>query len=378
METTKLGYPYFSWSLTKYVLRDVILSFFSGTAVFLGIFLLFQAVRLMEFVVMHQVALLDIAKLCIAMGLSFLPLAAPVAFLFAVLMAISRANSEGEILALQANGISLKQVFAPLGVFSILLSLGVLYASLYTVPRGNRSFELLYTRLGNEKIISTLKPGVFTEGFYGLVLFTEHIVPLKNELKKVFLYDRREEAHPLSITAQAGILKTQLDKGLVTLRLTNGSIHMENPDGELETAQQKIDFDVYDINLEVGEKGEAWRAYSPPSYDLPQLNQRIAETVHDVPTHRQLLVEYHRRFSMAFSCVVFAAMGFAIAILSHRGIRSSAILLCMCVALAFWLCYLGANALAVAGWVPPWLGIWAPNFFFLGVAYFTYRRYVGG
>lgn len=377
MKSPQSNHSFFSWYLTKYILLDVIFSFISGTTIFLGILLLFQAVRLMEFVVMHQVALLDIGKLCLAMGLSFVPLAAPIAFLFAVLMAISRANSEGEILALQANGISLKQAFAPLAIFSFFLSLLVLYASLYTVPRGNRSFELLYTRLANERVISTLKPGVFTEGFYGLVLFTEHIVPLKNELKRVFLYDRREEGHPLSITAQAGILKTQLEKGMITLRLTNGSIHMENPGGETDAIQQKIDFDVYDINLEIGEKGEAWRAYSPPSYDLPQLNQRIAETVHDIPTHRQLQVEYHRRFSMAFSCIVFAAMGFAIAILSQRGIRSSAILLCLVVALAYWMCYLGVNALAVAGWVPPWLGIWAPNFFFLGVAYFTYRRYQG-
>jgi lipopolysaccharide export system permease protein len=367
--------PFLSWYLTRYVSQEILMSFLGGTSVALLIMLLFQAVRLMEFVVVHQVGLLDVGKLCVFMGMSFLPLAAPIAFLFAVMMGISRANSEGEILALQVNGISLRQIFTPIGLFSIVVFVGVLYTSLYTVPKGNRSFELLYSKLGNERVISTLKPGVFTEGFYGLVLFTEHIVPLKNELKRIFLYDRREEAHPLAITAQAGILKNQMEKGMLTLRLTDGSIHMENPQGEMDSVQQKIDFDVYDINLELGEQGDSWRAYSPPSYDLTQLTQRIQETVHDVPQHRQLLVEYHRRFSMAFSVIVFALLGFSIGILSQRGIRSSALVLCMVVALGYWMSYLGANALAVAGWVPAWLGIWSPNVVFTGVAALCYRRY---
>ncbi len=368
--------PLFSWHLTKYLSREVLFSFLSGTTIFLLIMLMFQAVRLMEFVVMHQVALADVGRLCFYLGLSFLPLAMPIAFLFAVLMGISRANSEGEILALQVTGISLRQIFAPVAAFSFFISLICLYLSLYTVPQGNRLFELLYTRLGNERVIAALKPGVFTESFYGLVLLTEHIVPLKNELKQVFIYDNRDDTHPLAITAAAGILKSQPEKGMLTLRLTKGSIHVENT--QVEGVQQKIDFDVYDINLELGEQGEAWRAYSPPSYNFPQLRQRITETIPDPPQHRQLLVEYHRRFSMAFSCVVFGALGFFIGILSQRGIRSSAIMLCMGVAVGYWTFYIGANALAVSGWIPPWLGIWLPNFIFLGVARFCYRRYVGG
>ncbi len=375
MDRLELKRPFLSWYLTRYVAQEILMSFLTGTTLFLLIMLLFQAVRLMEFVVVHQVAMRDVGRLSLYLGLSFLPLATPIAFLFAVVMGVSRANSEGEILALQVNGISLRQVFTPLAFFSVFLSGVVLYASLYTVPQGNRSFELLYTKLGNERVISTLKPGVFTDGFYGLVLFTEHIVPLKNELKRVFLYDRREDAHPLAITAQAGILKSQPEKGLLTLRLTDGSIHLENPGLEATAVQQKIDFDVYDINLELGAQGEAWRAYSPPSYNLPQLVQRIKETTHDAPQYRQLLVEYHRRFSMAFSVIVFACLGFSIGILSQRGVRSSAIVLCLVVALGYWTSYLVASALAVAGTIPAWLGIWSPNVAFLGVAYYCFRRY---
>jgi lipopolysaccharide export system permease protein len=330
---------------------------------------------LTEFIVIHQVSLWNVAKISIFLMLSFLPIAVPIAFLFSVLMGISRANSEGEILALQVNGISLIQIYSPLLIFSFFVTGFCLYTSLYTVPHGNRQFELLITKLRGEKVMSAVKPGVFVQGFYGLVLFAEQIMPLRNEMRRVFIWDEREEKHPLFIAAKSGIMRTSPEKGVLTLRLSTGTIHMDPKDKD--DVLQLIDYGVYDINLDLAESGDGWRDYSPPSYTYPQLKQRLKETVHDIPTYRTLLVEKHRRISLSFSCLVFSALGFFIGILSQRGIRSTAIVLCMFVALVYWISYIAANALALSGHVPPWLGIWTPNFLFAGVAYLCYRRYRG-
>lgn len=358
--------------MTKYLAKEVLFSFLSGTTIFLLIMLMFQAIRLSEFVVVHQVAMIDVGRLSIFLMLSFLPIAVPIAFLFSVLMGISRANSEGELLALQANGFSVGQIYFPLGLFSIVVTAFCLYTSLYTVPQGNRSFELLITKLGNERVMAALKPGVFLE-FYGMTVFAEHIVPVRKELKRIFLYDEREEAHPLAITAQAGILRESPEKGLLTFRLSNGSIYIDKkqPGG----IQQKIDFDVYDINLNVSERGDSWRDYSPPSFNFSQLRQRLKETIHDPPAHRQLQVETHRRFALSFSCLVFSALGFFIGALATRGIRSTAIILCLLVAVVYWLAYVAANALAMGGVVWPWVGLWTPNVLFGIVAVLLYYRY---
>lgn len=366
-------YRPFTYQLSKYLFREVGMGFLTGTTLFLLIMLMFQAIRLSDFIVVHQVSLRDVGRLSVFLMLSFLPIAVPVAFLFSVIMGISRANSEGEILALQTSGIGLGQIFAPLGVFSLGVTAICLYTALYTVPGGNRSFELLITKLGNERVMSALKPGVFVEGFFGLTLFAEHIVPARNEMSRVFIYDEREGGHPLAITANAGILRSRPEEGSLTLRLTDGTIHV---DQKLpQPILQKIDFKVYDINLEMAASADGWRAYSPPSYSYPQLKQRILETQPDPPTHRQLLVELHRRFSLSFACLVFAALGFSMGITSQRGVRSTSVLFCLLVGVVYWLSYLAANALASAGKVPPWLGIWAPNFIFGGMALFIYRRY---
>lgn len=364
---------FFSWYLTKYVTKEVLFTFVAGTTLFLLILLTFQAIRLSDFVVVHQVALRDVGRLSLYLMLSFLPIAIPIAFLFAILMGISRANSEGEILALEVTGISRLQIYLPIGALSLLVSALCLYTALYLVPNGNRAFELLITRLGNERVMAALKPGVFAEGFYGLELFAEQIVPVRNEMKKVFIYDERDEANPLAITAQAGRLKSEPEKGLLTLRLTNGAIHVEKRTDM--GIQQQILFDVYDINLELRPAGDSWRAFSPPSFTYPHLLKRLEETEHDLPQHRQLQVELHRRFAMAFACFVFGALGFFIGTYSQRGLRSTAIILCIFVGVIYWLAHIVANALAVSGSVLPWLGVWLPNILFLAVSYLLYRRY---
>jgi lipopolysaccharide export system permease protein len=219
--------------------------------------------------------------------------------------------------------------------------------------------------------MSALKPGIFS-GFHGLVLFAEQVIPLKNEMKRIFIYDERDEKHPLAITAQVGILRNLPQQDNLTLRLSEGTIHVDQK--KESRILQKIDFDVYDINLEIAHRSDLWRDYSPPSYNYPQLKQRLAETVHDVPLNRQLQVELHRRFSLSFACVVFAGLGFFIGVLSQRGVRSTAIIICLVVGLLYWLSYISSNALAISGWIWPWLGIWIPNLLFGLLAYLCYYR----
>ena len=74
---------------------------------------------------------------------------------------------------------------------------------------------------------------------------------------------------------------------------------------------------------------------------------------------------------------MFAVLGFFIGTMSHRGIRSTAVILCLVVALVYWLAYVGANALALTGWVAPWAGVWAPNIVFGLLGLWMYRKQLG-
>lgn len=364
----------FSPHLFTFVLKEIVPTFVLGTGIFLFIMLMFQAIRLSEFLMVHQVGLVQLARISGYLLLSFLPIAVPIAFLFSVLMGTSRIQSEGEVLALQASGIGLRQLYLPYFLLALLVTAICTYWALFTVPRGNRAFELMITKVSGEKVISQMRPGVFQEGFFGLVILAESITPLKNEMRKVFIYDQRDENQPVAISAKAGLLRSDPQgEHQLTLRLSDGAIYLEQLDPK--APQKKIEFDVYDINLDVGTPAGGWRDYSPPSYNFQQLKQRLREIKPDTPAYRQLLVETHRRFSLSFACLVFSGLGFAIGLISQRGIRSTAVILCLLLATIYWLSYIGANSYALTGGWAPWVGVWAPNFVFAFLSWWLYARF---
>lgn len=361
---------YFSFYMSKYLFLEVFISFIVGTSIFSIILLMMQGIRLSEFMVVHQVSLWNCAKLFFSMFVSFFPITLPIGFLFSVLIGLSRANAESEIIALQSSGISLKQIYFPIFIFSVFMSFFCTYIALFTVPKGNRSFELLISKLGSEHIISQLRPGVF-ENFFGMTLLAENVLPIQSELKKIFIYDERDEFSPLAITAQEGILKSNVEGGFLTLRLTNGQIQIDSKIEKIEL--QRINFQVYDINLKLPESGGGWRDYSLPSLDYYQLKEKLELTKHDPPQHRNLQIEYHRRFTLSFACIILSFLGFSISLLAHKGIRGAALVICIVVTVLYWLAYISVNAFSASGWITPWIGLWIPNIFFLFVAYLFYR-----
>ena len=87
-----------------YVVTEVIGPFFGWLVFFIFIFLMFQALRLAEFFIVHGVSAWTLGKMTMLLSLSFLPVALPVSFLIAVLTAFGRLSSDSELVAMKANG----------------------------------------------------------------------------------------------------------------------------------------------------------------------------------------------------------------------------------------------------------------------------------
>ncbi len=358
--------------LYRFTWGEIVPSFLMGTSLFLMILLMAQAIRLSEFLVSNQVNFKDIFLLCWYLMWSLVGTVIPVAYLFSVLIGISRAHSEGETTALQVSGVSLVQAFGPVAVLSLIVTLVSVYFSMYPVPHGNRKFELMITRLQQEKVMEALKPGVFINGFHGLTLYAEQVIPAKNEMRRVFLFDDREETHPMAITAKKAVILSNPYEGLLLLRLSDGSVYEDTK--SVDEDLLRIDFEVHDINLSHAPLGEAWREYSPLSFNYHQIKKRLIEIEGDPVGSRSLQVEFHRRVSLGFSCFIFGALGFFLSLLSQKGVRGGAILFCTVAGIFYWLFLVAANAIAVRGWGAPWVVVWIPNLIFAVVAFLAYRR----
>jgi lipopolysaccharide export system permease protein len=348
--------------------------FFMGVLIFVFILLMFQALRLTEFVLIHGVKVETVFRMMMYLSVSMLPVILPMSLLFSVLLTYTRLSQDSEIVALKTLGLSMRHLVFPalvLGVIGCILSAET---SFFLGPWGNRQFEVLIHDLGRQKMAATLKEGVFSEGFFDLVVYANKVDSKVGKLQKVFIYDERDPRAPVTIIAREGKLEQENSATGQSARLVlmNGNIHRAH-----EATYTKVDFGTYSINLfDAYELSE--RKKSMPSLTLPELRDELLRTNLEPIERRKLQIEYHRRWSLSIACLIFAILGVGLGTTTNRRLaKASGFLMCLGVIVSYWVLYVTAQNTATNGWAPPWLTLWLVNFVFLALGLLSLRRREG-
>ncbi len=340
--------------------------FLMGVFLFTFIILMFQSFRLTEYVIVHGASVSIIMEILLYLGISFLPVILPMSLLFAVLITYGRLSADSEIVALKALGLNIYHLTLPAIVFGLLVSAASFQTSYYIAPWGNRQMEVLLHQLGQTKPGASIKGGVFSEGFFDMVVYANEVKSKENLLKKVFIYDERNAASPMTIIAREGkiIQEASLLGQKAFLRLFDGNIHRTQD--ELYT---KVDFKTFDINLYEPIKHTEKRK-TPLSYNLVDLNKALkTKNKFEANFFKKLEIEYYRRTSLAITCLVFALLGVGLGTTTNkRSGKSSGFVVSIGVVVGFWVIYAGMESLAKSGALPVTVAMWVGNMVFITLA----------
>jgi lipopolysaccharide export system permease protein len=349
----------------RYIFFETLPAFLMGVLVFIFILLMFQALRLTEFVLVHGVSAKTVAELMLYLSVSFLPVILPMSLLFSVLLTYSRLSNDSEIVALKSLGLSMGQLTIPAIGLALAATLMSAQTSFYLGPWGNRRFEVLINDLGQQKVGATIKDGVFSEGFFDLVVYANKVDSKAGILSDVFIYDERDSKAPITIIAKEGqLIREKTPAGLsALLRLNNGNVHRTH-----QNTYTKVDFATYDINL-FDPHSFAEKKKSPPSMTLDELNTELDRDDLSTKDRRKLQVEYHRRWSLSFACLIFALLGVGLGtVTNRRAARGGGFVICLVALITYWILYVSAEGLARSGALPAAVGLWLVNAIFLAVA----------
>ncbi len=355
-----------------YILSEMLPSFILGNVVFLFILLMFQVLRLSDFVINRGVPITLLLQMVMYLMISFLPACIPISLLFSILLTLGRMSSDSEIVALKAAGLNLWHILLPTVLFSASVAIFSAYISFFAAPWGNRAFELLITRLGNAKAAANLQEGTFAEGFFDLVFYAGKVNSKQGTLKNVFIYDERDGENPIAIIASEGKLleaDPQFPGKGVTVRLINGNIHKSN-----EKNYAKVDFKTYDISLS-NTSADTIREKSPPSLTYDDIVKGIKDKAVVGADRLVLKVELHKRWAIAAACLVFGLLGVGTGtVTNRRAVRASGLVVSLLIMLSYWILFITGDSLAHNGTVPPWIAMWFANVLFSGVGVWTFRR----
>lgn len=334
--------------------------FLATLVVLAAIFLMTQMLDLTDLVVNHHVGA-GAVGLLLLYGMPFLlQFVLPMATMMGVLLAFLRLSSDNEVVALKSAGASLYQLLPAVLIFC-LLTMGLTAAvSVKGLPWGRRAASDLVIDVARKNIELGVRERTFNDTFKRVVLYVNEVDEKTRRLRHVFIEDRRRKGIVLTIVAEEGELLSNPGHTVWQLRLKNGMADQVDVAGE---TVYTLHFDTYDFRVDLS---SVLAARQPGDLDeeemtLAQLRDFLESREKRDDRYYLALLEWHKKFSMPFACVVLGILGIPLGIVSRSARRSFGVGLGLCFFLLYYLLLSAGWVFGESGVYPPLAGMWVPN-----------------
>ena len=338
------------------------------------VFLMFQVVRLADYFINHGAGITLLTKLTIYLSAAFLPVVMPISFLVATLVGFGRLSADSEIVACKAAGISLLRMYVPIAFLSAIVAAMVFYLTYFYIPWGNREFKKTIVKLGNTKVVSNLREGTFTEGFFDLLVYADKVDVDQNKMRGVFIFDERDNKNPMAVLSKDGqviSLKTESELGSAAiLKLNDGSIHRSDI---ARNYYEKIDFKEYRLMLKV-EEGRVDEIKYAKTLDADELISQMKKYEGDYQRYQEYAIEFWKRIALAIAPLLFGVLGVGLGVVRMRSVKSNAIFVAFLVVIVYWGLNIMGASLAEKGTISPFLAMQLPNLSVLPFAIISFKR----
>jgi lipopolysaccharide export system permease protein len=366
------------WILGRYLARETVQYTLLGLVVFSMILVSQNALRVLTDIPAEVRPrfgdLLSILALLVPIMVAY---AVPVAFLFGVLLAMSRLASEEEIAGMRSCGVSLAQICSPVVLLGVGVSLLTAYLILQVEPSARRQEQALLRRLAANYV--QIEPGRF-HSFKRRVVYVR-ARDVQGRLDGVMIWDQTDRRNGFSVFAEKGDFYFDAETAEMRFDLENGDLHLEpsqlEPDRYRRIAFQGLEYS-FDLSDHLAADLETRH---PRDMNLGELRDgarrlRAGEEARELRVRdpARYDVQVHRRLALPAAPIFFAMLGVPLGIRRARGARSFSALLCVVIVFAYYVLLTVAEFLGVEVGVPAVLAMWLPNLAFGLVALWLLRR----
>jgi lipopolysaccharide export system permease protein len=346
--------------LDRYILRELLVPFVLGLAVFTSILLIIRVLKLVEMVVNRGVPIGQILTLFSYILPAFLEVTVPMALLLAILVAFGRMSSDSEIVALRAAGVGLLRLLIPVAAFAVVVAVLTLGLSMFARPWGNSMLHTGLYEIIRTRAVAGIKPRVFSDEFSGLVIYVDRVQPATDDLEGILISDTRDPSMHNTVYAESGRVFSNENHRALTLRLENGGIYSAGQNGQ---DYQDTRFATYDITLDLDAALSQLRNRSKDATEMTLTELHAAVETKAAQGDPALVerVEIQRKFSIPFACLVFAALGVPLGIQPSRSVHSRGFSMSLLLIFIYYLLLTFGQNLGERGALPPGLAVWIPN-----------------
>ncbi len=359
--------------LYSYLATEMLAPFFASFVVMNCVFFLVKLIPFLNVVLELEISFADFLRLFCYLFPNMFLYSIPMAAMMGVIISFTRLSAEAEILAFKASGISLYQMLPPVILVSLCIGLLTSFFSVSLIPKSEVAMKQLMFQLAKEKIDKGIKENQFTEALGDLVVYVDSIDKESGEWENVWVSDMRGQVHPIITMAQKGNMTAFIDKMMVTITLSNGSLH--RPD---TTRSQIIGFDSYVINIPLQTPkildGDDLTSLSAKSMTLRQLQDAATLAGRDSEEGRDRLVHFHKRLALPVGCFILSLLGLPLGLLAGPGKKAIGIPLGLGFFILYYILFTLGKSLADDSQLPVVFTMWLPNAIFLTLALYAIRQ----
>lgn len=297
----------------------------------------------------------------------------PLSMLVSTVLFFGRMSSDNEISALKASGISLWQIIAP-GLLLSFVCCGIcLGLSLYVSPVCRYKAEWMKWQALANAPLTLLEPGVFTEVSSGCHLRISGREG--DELLGVHMLMESKDGTILDVVAERGRVDVDMDEYLVNMTLGEATVSEYRLGSDAESVPSLLSAHELKMPLDYGSGLTGERLLRREKYmDVNMLFGRMRLMSDNRKEMTSLLLDFHKRVSLSLSAFSFLLLGLPFGIRGKRSELSIGLLMCVLLALGFYVFLLLADSLERRPECHPEYIVWLPNILYLVGGLYSIHR----
>ncbi|MDE1939195.1 MAG: LPS export ABC transporter permease LptF [Alphaproteobacteria bacterium] len=291
--------PRLSFYVLKQLIGPVALFAFLMTCVVW----LTQALRLLDLVINRGQSAPTFVYLTILVLPSLLVIILPIAFFAGTLYALSKLNTDSELVVMASAGFSRGQLAVPVFIAAAIVMSLTYLSGLYLMPAGQRAMKDKVVDIRADIGAALLNEGTFNPLSKGVTVFIREI-DQDGRIRGVLVHDSRNPKHPITYLAESGeMVQTPAGARLIML---DGTVEV-SADGGARLSVLKFQRDVFDLDQFAGPAPVINRAaselylnelFSPPPTATPRMRNAY-------------FAEANNRIAQPLYCIVFALIALA-------------------------------------------------------------------
>ena len=197
-----------------------------------------------------------IAELLLYASATFVPMALPIAVLFASIMTMGNFGEKYELVAMKAGGISVRRIMMPMALVALLLTGIAFYFANNVLPMAMYKYRITLYDIQRKKPAVSIRPSEYYTEIDGYVIRVNSKAPDGRTMRDIIIYDHTQGINNTNIiVADHGYMQTTPDDHYLLFTLFKGYTYNEQTDGEnaLSRPLTSIGFDKQILTFDISD-----------------------------------------------------------------------------------------------------------------------------